>query len=190
MYFQIFIDLAEYLKRGIIFSTLSSVELVKLILGHWLWSSSKCSIWWLMLRVYLDLYAPDLPLSTFYILVLFSPKHPIVEAFLVEKTPTSYKINFGQTNLNLGKNTFKMWVWKSLNDWSVQNKSLRKHCIQKLHIAVKHLYPCYLTNLIKIKYLEVRLGQSGAYKPKCTLKTLLSQNIVHVTWRTNSVLMD
>ena len=26
---------------------------------------------------------------------------------------------------NLGKNTYKMWVWKSLNDWSVQNKSLR-----------------------------------------------------------------
>ena len=27
----------------------------------------------------------------------------------------------------------------------------------------------------KNKYLEVLLGQSGAYKPKCTLKTLLSQ---------------
>ena len=32
----------------------------------------------------------------FFILVLFCPKYPIVEAFLVQKQPKSWKINFGQ----------------------------------------------------------------------------------------------
>ena len=45
--------------------------------------------------VYLDLYAPDyqkVPLSTFYILVLFSLKHPILEAFLIKNHPNHEKI--------------------------------------------------------------------------------------------------
>ena len=46
-------------------------------------------------------------LSTFYILVLFSPKHPIAWAFLVEKPPKSCQIDFGQQKIeNLGKDTF------------------------------------------------------------------------------------
>ena len=83
-----------------------------------------------------------------------------------------------------------MWVWIGLNDWPVQNKSLRKHCIQKWHIAVKYLYPCFLTTLVISKYFEVHLGQSSAYKPRFALKTPLSQNMVHFTWRTNSPLTD
>ena len=61
---------------------------------------------------------------------------------------------------------------------------------QKLHIAVKHLDPCFLTTLVKYKYLEVILGKSGAYKSKCTLKPLLSQKIGHLTRKTKSVPMD
>ena len=45
--------------------------------------------------------------------------------------------------------------------------------------AVKHLDPCFLTTLVKSKYLEVLLGKSGAYKSKYTLKPLLSQDMVH-----------
>ena len=43
---------------------------------------------------------------------------------------------------------------------------------------MKHLIPCFLTNLVKSKYLEVLLGQSGACKPKYTLKPLLSHSMV------------
>ena len=77
----------------------------------------KCTIFWLNrgLRVYLDLYVSDFPKSiskyflypsTFYILVLFFiPKHPIVEAFLVEQPPKSFKIYFSHAKQmeNLGK---------------------------------------------------------------------------------------
>ena len=48
-------------------------------------------------------------LSTFYVLVLFIPKQPIVEAFLVEQPPKSSKIYFSQKKMeNLGKNALKM----------------------------------------------------------------------------------
>ena len=131
------------------------------------------------------------PLSTFYILVLFSSKHPILEAFFVKRTPKLFKKKFWPKKMeNLVKNTFTIWVWTSLNDWAAQNNSFKKQCIRKCYIAVKHLDPCFLTTLVKSKYLEVLLGKSDAYKSKCTLKTLLSQNMVHLTWKTKSVHMD
>ena len=55
--------------------------------------------------------------------------------------------------------------------------------------AVKHLDQCFLTILVKSKYLEVLLGKSGAYKSKYTLKPLLSQAMVHFPWQTKSVHM-
>ena len=66
----------------------------------------KCSIFWPNrgLWVYLDTYVPDfqkVPPSTFYILVLFSQKRPIMEAFCVKKTTQIMKIME-----NLNKNTF------------------------------------------------------------------------------------
>ena len=147
------------------------------------------------LRVYLDLYLLDFPKKFlnhfFYILVTFSPKHPILEAFLGKKHPNHLKSILATKKMeNLDKNTFKIWVLKSLNGWSVQNKSLRKHCIRKWHIAVKTLYPLFLTTLVKSKYWEVLMGQSGAYKPEGTLKTFVSQNVMHLTWRTKSVPRD
>ena len=49
------------------------------------------------LRVYLELYVLVCPKCTskyFYMLVLFIPKHPIVDAFLVKNPPKSCKTNF------------------------------------------------------------------------------------------------
>ena len=65
----------------------------------------KHTIFWLNigLKIYLDLYVRDFLKSTskyfffFYILVLFRPKHPILEVFfLLIKTPKKLKIFFGQ----------------------------------------------------------------------------------------------
>ena len=46
------------------------------------------------------MYEPDIPkkvpLSTFNIQVLFSPKHAILEAFCVKKITQIIKIDFGQ----------------------------------------------------------------------------------------------
>ena len=67
---------------------------------------------------------------------------------------------------------------------------LKKHCIQKGYIAVKHLDPCIITTLVKSKFSEVLLEISGAYKSKCTFKPLLSQKVVHLTWKTKSVPMN
>ena len=68
------------------------------------------------------------PLSTFfYILVLFSPKHPLLEVFLLIKTPKTCKNRFWPKKMeNLVKNTFVIWVWKSLNDWAAQNNYFKK----------------------------------------------------------------
>ena len=66
----------------------------------------------------------------------------------------------------------------------------KKHCIQKVYIAVKHLDPCFRTTFVKSKYLEVLLGKSGAYKYKCTLKLMLSKNMVHVTLKVKPVPID
>ena len=66
----------------------------------------KCSIFWPNrgLRVYLDIYVLDFQksrfkyLSIFYILVLFSSKHPILQAFCVEIHPNHKKNDFGKKN--------------------------------------------------------------------------------------------
>ena len=58
---------------------------------------------------------------------------------------------------NLVKNTFVIWVWKSLNDWAAQNNYLKKHCIRKWYIAVNYLDPCFLTTFVKSRYLEVEV---------------------------------
>ena len=42
--------------------------------------------------------------------------------------------------------------------------------IHKLYMSVKQLDPCFLTTLVRSKYLEVLMGKSGAYKSKLTLK--------------------
>ena len=69
------------------FVAIISVRPVKLIHGLRLFSHVKCTIFWLNidLRVLLNLYVLDFPKSTskyfFYILVLVSPKHPLLEAF-------------------------------------------------------------------------------------------------------------
>ena len=61
----------------------------KLIHGHWI-RSSIC-----MCRNF-----QKVSLSTFYVLVLFIPKHPIVEEFLAEQPPKSFKIYFTHTKKN------------------------------------------------------------------------------------------
>ena len=92
------------------------------------------------------------PLSTFfYILVLFSPKHALLEAFLLIKTPKTCfkKKQFWLKKMeNWVQNTLVIWVWKRLYDWAAQNIYLKKHCIQILYIAVKHLYTCFLTTFV------------------------------------------
>ena len=63
------------------------------------------------LRVYLDLYVSDfqkVPLSTFYILIVFSPKHPILEVFFVKTHPNHVKPSLAQKIQNLVKSTFKI----------------------------------------------------------------------------------
>ena len=74
------------------------------------------------------MYEPDIPkkvpLRTFNIQVLFSPKYAILEAFCVKKITQIIKIDFGQKNMeNLNKNTFIIQVCKSLNDSAAQNNS-------------------------------------------------------------------
>ena len=94
----------------------------------------KCIIFWLNtgLKVNFDLYVPDFPKSTskyffFYILVLFSPEHPILEAFLIIKTPKTCKKHILAKKMeNFVKNTFVIWVWKKLHDWAPQNNYLNK----------------------------------------------------------------
>ena len=60
-------------------------------------------------------------------------------------------------------------------DRAAQNNSLEKNCIQKCYVAVKHKNTCFLTNLVKIMYLEVLLDKSDAYKSKCIIKTFCAK---------------
>jgi hypothetical protein len=82
----------------------------------------KCTIFWLNigLRVYLDLYVPDFPKSTFKYFLYpsnFSPKHPLLEAFLLIKTPQTCKNRFGPKKIEkFVKNTFVILFWKGLNN--------------------------------------------------------------------------
>ena len=62
---------------------------------------------------------------------------------------------------NLVSNTFT----KNFDDWEAQNYSFWKLWIRKKHIAAKHLDPCFLTTLVKSKYLEELLGKSGVTNP-------------------------
>ena len=55
---------------------------------------------------------------------------------------------------------------------------------------MKHCCEAPSSRLGKKKNLEVLLGKSGAYKSKYALKPLQGQNMVHLTWKTNSVPMD
>ena len=64
---------------------------------------------------------------------------------------------------------------------SSSKNSLTRHCVQKLHIAVTHLKPCFLTTLGQHKYFKVFFEKSGAFKYKYIHKPLLSQNLVHFT---------
>ena len=60
--------------------------------------------------------------STFYILVLFIPKHLIVEAFLIEQPSKSCKIYFSQKKIeNLGKHKIKIWVLKKFK-WLISSE--------------------------------------------------------------------
>ena len=93
------------------------------------------------------------PLSTFYILVLFfsffCPKHPLLEVFLLIKHPTHVKNRIWPKKMeNLVKNTFVIWVWKSLNDWAAQNNYLKK---KKLHLKI--LYCCEAHRSMLFNYL-------------------------------------
>ena len=67
-----------------------SVNLLKLINGHLCCSSSKMDHIFAQYRFecILNFYALDFPKNTFYIIVLFSSKHRILEAFFL---PTSIK---------------------------------------------------------------------------------------------------
>ena len=156
----------------------------------------KFTIFWLNrgLRVYLDLYASDFPKSTSQYFLhpsTFKSQTPYFGGFFGKRNhPNHVKYILAKKEESFVKNTFNIWVWTSLNDWIAQNNSLFKYCIQKWLIAVKHLDPCFLTTLVKYKYLEIILGKSGAYKSKCTLKPLLSQNMVNFTWRTKSMHME
>ena len=40
------------------------------------------------------------------------------------------------------------------------------------------IYPCFLSTWMHNKYLKVIILNSGTYKSKCTLKPLVSQNMV------------
>ena len=160
----------------------SSVGPVKLIHGHWLRSSST------MIHILAQYrfegmfgfvcggFSKKYLLILFHILVLFSPKHTILETFLLIQTPkTCKKTILAKQMKNLVKNTFVIWVWKNLKDWAAQNNYLKKkHFIQKWYIAMKHLDPCFETTFIKSKYLEVLLAKSGVYKSSFTLNLMLS----------------
>ena len=127
----------------------------------------KSIMFWLNkgLRVYLDLYVPDLSKSTskyyfFYILVLFSLKHPLLEVFLLNKTIKTYKKPILARKLeNLVKNTFVKWVWKCLYDWAAQNNLLKK----TLHLKMIHCYEAprsMLSNYFcKKQVLKVTFGE-------------------------------
>ena len=136
------------------------------------------------------IFSKNLPISNFfYILVLFSPTHPILEAFC-ENPPKSCKTAFGPNKLKKSSKVHlqyefeKVWIIKQLRIITFKN------------IASKMVHFCEAprkmiqTTLVKSKYFEVLLGQSGESKSKCTLKPILSQNLVYSTWRTNSVPMD
>ena len=75
----------------------------------------------------MDLHVPDVPKKYlkyffFYILVLFSLKHPLLKAFLLIKTPKTCINQFWpKKNIKLSKNKFFIRVWKSLNDLVAQN---------------------------------------------------------------------
>ena len=77
-----------------------------------------------------------------------------------------------------------------MNDLAGQNISSKKHCLLKVHIAVKQLNPCFVNTSVQNKYLKVIFGKSGAYKSKYSLKPLLRQNMVHFTSTTKSGSMD
>ena len=157
----------------------------------------KCTIFWLniRLRVYLDLHVPDFPKSNskyfFFILALFSLKHPILEAFLL-KTPKSCKKQFGPKKVeNIVKNKFVIWVWKSFNSWAAQNNYLKKkHCIQKLYIAVKHLDPCFLTTFCKKQVLRGTFGEIWRIQIQIYPKTYVGLKYGACNLQTKSVPID
>ena len=112
----------------------SSVGPVKLIHGHWLCSSSKIQhilaqyrFEYLFGFVYAGFSKKYLEVL-FNNPVIFSPKHPLLEAFLLIKAPKTWKKRFLPKKMeNLVKNTFVIWVWKSLKDWAAQNNYLKKN---------------------------------------------------------------
>ena len=108
----------------------------------------------------------------FLALVHVKYKKPSLEAFLVQNHSNNVKPIVATTKKNhFGINTLIMLVWK----FSLIKQLrivLQKHCIQKVHIALKHLNPCFLTNSVQNKY-RYFFGKSGAYKD--TLKPLLNQ---------------
>ena len=62
------------------------------------------------------------PRSTFYILVIFSLKHPILEAFLVKNHPNHEQPLLATTKYeNLVNNTFNIEIFKNFDDWAAQN---------------------------------------------------------------------
>ena len=64
------------------------------------------------------------PQSTFYILVLFSLKQPIFEAFLTKNPPTMKKTLLATIKYeNLVNNTFHIFILKNFDDLSAQNNS-------------------------------------------------------------------
>ena len=112
----------------------------------------KFTIFWLHigLRVYLDLHVPYFPKSTskyfFFYPSTFYSKTPSFGGVFVNKNTKICKNPFGQKKENLVKNTFVIWVWKSLHDWAAQNNYLKKEIIHKCYIAVKHLDQSMLSN--------------------------------------------
>ena len=115
---------------------------------------------------------------------LFCIKHPVLEAFLVQKQlqPTylcNKKVNFCQPNIH--HISLAKYVWLSTSEWFFK----KKYCAQWVHICWR-TWTTYVQN----KYLKELFGKSGAYKFKYTLKRLLSQNMVHFTWNAKSGSMD
>ena len=91
--------------------------------------------------------------------------------FLLLKHLKRIKTDFGPKKMvNLVKNTFVIWVWKSFSHWAAQNSYLKKHCIRKWNIAVKHLDPCFLTTFVK-KVLRGTFGEIWRIQIQIYLKT-------------------
>ena len=143
-----------FLKGCLLFS---SVELVKLVHVPQLRCSSKMSHFLApysfegLFRFVCALFLQKEPLST------FRPQYLLLQNILFWRL-VWFKIHpnpvkpFLEKKVNFFSNTLIILVWKSINDYAAQHNSSSQQCVQKVHIGVKHLNPCFLTTSVQNKY--------------------------------------